>query len=128
MKRLLNVFACATGGGYDTPNITNTVSSSLMSHAIIFIAFLKIMYYMVFFHRKLFPETISASVIFLRISTSLHCFGALFNRHLHGDDHKMLQCWDHGTASRYDAANSKEQSYTLDTGHENRSTKMGGEL
>jgi len=44
MKLLLNVFGCVKGGGYDTPNTTNTISSNLMPHVIIFIAFLKIMY------------------------------------------------------------------------------------
>jgi len=39
MKLLLNVFGYVTGGGYDTPNTTNTISASLMSHVIIFIAF-----------------------------------------------------------------------------------------
>jgi len=70
------VFGYVTGGGYDTLNTTNTVSSSLMAHVIIFIAFLKTMYYMAFFHRKLFPETISAPVIlpvrFFRVSPR-HC-------------------------------------------------------
>jgi hypothetical protein len=44
MNLLLNVFGYVTGEGYDTPNTTNTISSSLMPHVIIFIAFLKIMY------------------------------------------------------------------------------------
>jgi hypothetical protein len=55
MKLLLNVFGYVTGREYDTHNTANTVSSSLMPHVIIFIAFLK-MYCVAFFHRNSFVK------------------------------------------------------------------------
>lgn len=103
MELLLNVFDYVTGGGYDTPNTTNTVSSSLMSHIIIF---LKVTYYMAFFHRKLFPETISGPVIllvrFFRVSPRHYIVSARFSIAI-----VMVtttKCYNVGTASRYDAA------------------------
>lgn len=106
MKLLLNVFGYVTGGAYDTPNTTNTISSSLMFHVIIFIAFLKIMYCIAFFHRKLFCETISAPVIllirFFRVSAH-HCIvSACFPIAIFMVT--TTKCYNVATATRYDAA------------------------
>jgi hypothetical protein len=129
MKLLLNVFGYVRSGGYDISNTTNTVSSSLRSRVIIFIAFLKIMYCILSPQALVwnnFSARSSAYTIFPRICTSLHCFGVLSNLHLHGDDHKMFQCWDSLTVRCSWTPKGKVTHYIQAT--KTRAQKWVGEL